>query len=242
MQSIKFNKVDVKNRNSFCLKDINLNLHSNCIYGVIGKNGAGKTTLFRVMLGLVPYTGTIEVDKKVYTYSSEKTYLEKIGAMLSFPEILNKYTIKEIINEFKVYMKIDECSIEEMFEKLELDISLETRIKELSLGMKKKLHISLSLMKKTELLLWDEPFNGMDYVGISQVKKMAKEYKNKNRILCISSHSLQELYDIVDGIIIMEKGKVIECISMNSIFNQGFSNLTDYMKFKEKGIYFYGRN
>lgn len=218
------------------LKDINLSIKSNKIYGIIGDNGVGKTTLFKTLLGLINYSGTITIDDCVLKYNNSKEYLNKTGFVMPFPDYYNKLLISEVFEEHLFYMNYKlEKDISLLLEELGLQTSLETKIEELSLGMKQKLNIALALSHNPEMLILDEPFNGLDRKGIIMLKSIIKRFKEHDKVVLISSHSFGELDDIIDEVIVLDNGEVIATDSIPILREKGINSLEEYYSLLWKG-------
>lgn len=218
------------------LKDINLSIEANKIYGIIGSNGAGKTTLFKALLGLINYSGTITIDDCVLKYDNSKEYFKKTGLVMPFPDYYNKLSIREVFEEHLFYMNYKlEKEITTVLEEVGLKTSLETIIEELSLGMKQKLNIALALSHNPEILILDEPFNGLDRKGIILLKSIIKRFKEHDKVVLISSHSFSELDDIIDEVIVLDNGEVIATDSIPVLREKAINSLEEYYSLLWKG-------
>ena len=222
-----------KNKNGrFILKDINLSFKSNKIYGIIGNNGAGKTTLFKILLGLVNYSGLITIDNFILNPKNSKEYLRYIGSVMPFPDNYDNFSIHEVFEDHLFYMDcLSNKDIKSMLSNIGLEIPIETKIKELSLGMKQKLNISIALSHNPNILILDEPFNGLDRLGIYALKEIINNFKKEDNLVLISSHSFDELDDIIDEVIVLNSGKVEAADSISMLKKKGINSLEDYYKF-----------
>lgn len=218
------------------LKDINLSIEANKIYGIIGNNGAGKTTLFKALLGLINYSGLITIDDCVLKYNNSREYLKKTGLVMPFPDYYDKLSIREVFEEHLFYMncKLDK-DIDTVLNDVGLRTSVETKIDELSLGMKQKLNIALALSHNPDILILDEPFNGLDRKGIKMLKSIINGFKKQDKVVLISSHSFGELDDIIDEVIVLDNGEVLATDSIQVLRQKAINSLEDYYSLLWKG-------
>lgn len=220
------------------LEDINLNFKSNKIYGLIGDNGAGKTTFFRTILGLTKYSGKFYFDGVDEKDCRTDDFFKHVGVVMPFPENYEKFTVKEIFEEHLFYMGIPEINnISNFISSVGLNTHPDTKISDLSLGMKQKLNIAIALSHSPDLLLLDEPFNGLDRTGIYNLKGVMNDFKENNKIVIISSHSFRELEDIIDEVIVLEGGKIIALEDVSIFHHRGINSLEEFfdmMKGRDK--------
>ena len=225
------------------LNNINLSLDSGEIYGVIGENGAGKTTLFRCVLGLSKAVGEIitlhakdleicEIifNDKVVDESNYNHFLTKIGVVFPFPDILSFYTVEEIFANHLQYYECRSTDIKAYLKKFGLNVSLEDKISRFSLGMKQRLNIALACFHNPEILILDEPFNGLDREGIILLQELLLKLKEEGKIIIISSHSFSELESIADHLIVIHQGEVLTELSIENIRRQGFETLEQFYR------------
>lgn len=218
------------------LEDINLNFKPNKIYGLIGDNGAGKTTFFRTILGLTKYSGKFYIDGIEENNYRDDAFFKRVGVAMPFPKAYEKFTIQEIFEEHCFYMGIPEINrISSFITRLGLNANLNTQISDLSLGMKQKLNIAIALAHRPDLLLLDEPFNGLDRTGIYNLKKVMNDFKQNNKVVIISSHSFRELEDIIDEVIVLERGKIIASEDVNLFPQKGINSLDEFFEMVKGG-------
>ncbi|MCI1580949.1 MAG: ATP-binding cassette domain-containing protein [Clostridium beijerinckii] len=191
------------------------------IYGFIGRNGAGKTTTLKMILGLIPATsGKItvlgkEVNKK------DISYLRNIGSIIEFPSSYENLTAYENLKLHSNYMGLeDKGIIDECLDKVDLLNDKNKKVKNYSLGMKQRLGIARAILHKPKLLILDEPTNGLDPLGIRDLRNFILRLANEdNMTFIISSHILSELELTVTKLGIIEKGILLKEASMNEINN-----------------------
>lgn len=227
MQGLLINNLNKNIKGKDILKNINLNIENGKIYALVGSNGAGKTTVFKCIMGLTAYIGNIDL-KGV----SKDNYLRNIGTLVDFSENQEKFTIKEIFEEHLIYMNMDvkdlDNYINSLLEKVGLSIGMDTKISSLSLGMKQKLNIALAISHKPKVLLLDEPFNGLDRLGVKILKNIMIDFKNDDNLVLVSSHTFKELDDFVDEVIIIEQGSIVDSQNIYNFKNLGIKDIDDY--------------
>ncbi|MGL4913525.1 MAG: ABC transporter ATP-binding protein [Romboutsia sp.] len=214
---IRTKKVCKEYNKKFVLKDVDINIRRGDIYGLIGKNGAGKTTLMRVITNLIAdYSGDVEL------FGESKRNLrnrKRIGVLIETPafyEDMDAYENLEYLRKFKG-IPGNSC-IEEKLNLVDLNNVRGKLIKDYSLGMKQKLGLAMALLGDPELLILDEPTNGLDPVGIVKMRELLKRLNKDNGItILISSHILSELSQLSTTYGIMNKGQLVEEISMDEL-------------------------
>ena len=166
-----------------CLDKVCLSLEEGRIYGMVGENGAGKSTLFRCLTNLENYDGEVEI----YTYVTGREYIE--FCMKASGKVLDKTGLEEINSHFR--------------------LPLDKYATRYSLGMKKRLAIMTLMLQEPDIVILDEPFNGLDIVGTIILKKWFKDLKDKHKTVIFSSHIISSLTDISDEIFYIHAGKLM---------------------------------
>lgn len=201
------------------IKDVNIHVKKGEIYGFLGPNGAGKTTVMKMITNLwKPTEGTIELFGECLTPTSYEV-LKRIGSMIEFPTFYDHLSGKENLQLHCEYMGYYHTgSIENALEMLELTEAENKPVKKYSLGMKQRLGIARAILSRPELLVLDEPTNGLDPAGMKKLrdlfKMLCKEY---GITIMISSHILSEVESIADTIGIIHHGNMMKEISMKEI-------------------------
>ncbi len=129
----------------------------------------------------------------------------------------------------------DNLNIDKLLNYVDLNVSLETKISDLSLGMKQKLNIAIALSHNPDILLLDEPFNGLDRSGISKLKNIIKNFKKADKVVIISSHSFRELDDVIDSVIVLDNGKVISADDISFFSSKNINNIEEYFEMVKRG-------
>ena len=187
--------------------DLSLRLAPGHIYGLLGKNGAGKSSLLRNIAGLLfPLEGKIEVSGRE-PKKREPAFLQDIFFLpeeIYLPSVtMEKYL--EILSPF--YPKFDKDQF--MAYIAEFDIPEGNKLTDMSYGQKKKVLIAFALATKTNVLIMDEPTNGLDIPSKSQFRKVVSNVLSSERIILISTHQIRDLDNLIDSIIILEDSKIL---------------------------------
>lgn len=211
------------------IKNCSMTVPYGKIYGLLGANGAGKTTLMKVLIGLLkPTAGEIQV-LGVDISSENKEYLSKIGSLIETPVFYSNLTVEENLSLHCSYLnKNYKEKISETLDLVGVPGIEKRNIKELSLGMKQRLAIGRSLLCEPELLILDEPINGVDPKGIIEIRNLLfKLNQERNITILISSHIINEIEKIADVVGIMQEGQFIAEISKEEFQHTDF-NLENY--------------
>jgi len=195
--------------------DINIEFHPGKIYGIIGYNGAGKTTLLRCIEGLyLPTKGRIlhdEIDtkneKQFGKYKPNISYLPTDEYLYENLSCLENIELATILRSGK--NKIDNKT-KELIQYFEADEYLNKKVKLCSTGMKKKIQLIVSMIGDMNTIIWDEPNDGLDIVSNIKLKKLINYYKEKNKIVIISSHVAEFMDNFIDYYILLKKGHIID--------------------------------
>ncbi|UQZ35831.1 bacitracin ABC transporter ATP-binding protein [Paenibacillus sp. PK3_47] len=201
------------------VNSVNMNIKQGEIYGFLGPNGAGKTTVMKMITNLVkPTAGEIEFFGEKMTARSYEM-LKRMGSIIEYPVFYDKLSAKENLELHGEYMGYYEPkAIKEALELVKLTGTDHKPVKQFSLGMKQRLGIARAVMTKPELLILDEPINGLDPLGIKELREvfrmLSREY---GMTLLISSHILGEIEQIADTIGVIREGVLVEEVAMDTI-------------------------
>ncbi len=212
MDRVSFNNVTKEFKNKAVLKGVSFNIEAGDIYGLIGENGAGKTTLLKLIVNLLkPTSGNIQVLGKEIKKDSYD-YLRNIGALIDEPVFYKKLTLYE---NFKVHCEYlgfyDEEKLENVLIRVGLHNKKDRKIKELSFGEKQKLAIAYALITEPELLILDEPTNGLDPIAIVELREiLLKLNREFNTTIIISSHDINELETLANKVMFLKNGEIVE--------------------------------
>lgn len=197
------------------LSHVNLCLKRGRIYGLIGKNGAGKTTLMRMIAGLgFPTEGSIELFGKDNRNELEEAG-KRIGSLIEAPGMVVGMSAKENMHLQCLMKGLPNYEVEdELLELVGLKDVGKKKVRNFSLGMKQRLGIAIALIGNPELLMLDEPINGLDPSGVIEIRNLLKNLsENESKTILISSHNLPELYQVATDYIIIHEGEVREVLT-----------------------------
>lgn len=201
------------------LKNADISIRQGSIYGLVGNNGAGKTTFLKILTG---QTHTTSGTFTLLGADEEKGYREvrrRTGAIIENPGFYPKLTAKQNLEYYRRQRGIPgKETVDKMLEFVGLSHAAKKRFENLSLGMKQRLGLALALMGEPELLILDEPINGLDPAGIIEIRNLLlKLNKEKNVTILISSHILTELENIATDYGFLNKGELIEEITAEAL-------------------------
>jgi len=196
--------IEIKNLNKYygskqVLENINLCFEPGRIYGIVGENGAGKTTLFRCLSGLEAYSGTIN--------SSFPSLKDHLGYLETTPVFMSYITGWEYLKLLCTSKKIE---TENFYEQNIFDLPLDQYAETYSTGMKKKLGLMGVLLRKNDILILDEPFNGVDIQSNIIITQIIEDLKKLNKTIIISSHIFTTLSQLSDEIVLLSEGKMVK--------------------------------
>jgi lantibiotic transport system ATP-binding protein len=192
------------------ISNINMVVDKGSIYGFLGPNGSGKTTTLSLLLGLFKQQkGTIEIfGEKLEAARSE--ILKKTGSLIEIPSLYGHLTAKENLEVYRNIYKVSKSRINEVLHLAGLAYTGKKTVKKFSLGMKQRLSIALALLPDPELLILDEPANGLDPEGIRELRELIMKLNTERGItIIISSHILAEIEKMVSQVGIIHKGKMV---------------------------------
>ena len=207
------------------VRDINLHVEKGEIYGFLGPNGAGKTTVMKLITNLwKPTAGTVELFGKTLTPKSYEV-LKRMGSIIEFPTFYEHLTGYENLKLHAEYMGYyQHGSIENALKLLHLADAGETPVSNYSLGMKERLGIARAVLTRPELLILDEPANGLDPAGMKQIRDLLKTLCAEYEItIMISTHILSEIESIADTIGVIHHGRMQKEITMEEIQEMSFA-------------------
>jgi ABC-2 type transport system ATP-binding protein len=192
------------------LFDINLHVEKGSIFGFLGPNGSGKTTTLSLLLGLLNcQQGDIEIFGQ-NLHSARIEILKKIGSLIEAPSLYGHLTARENLEVYRQVYGISKRRVEEVLAIVGLTDTGKKVAKKFSLGMKQRLSIALALLPNPELLILDEPANGLDPAGIIELRELIKKLNKENGMtILISSHLLSEVEKMVSHVGIIFEGKML---------------------------------
>lgn len=190
-------------KGQMAVEHVSLNIEKNSIYGLLGPNGAGKSTTLKMITGILkPTSGTIEYDGNPWTREA----LNQIGALIETPPLYDNLTAYENLKVRTTLLGCSDARIQEVLQTVQLTDTGKKRAGQFSLGMKQRLGIAIALLNHPKLLILDEPTNGLDPLGIEQLRELIRSFPAKGITVILSSHILSEVQQIADHIGIIVGG------------------------------------
>lgn len=192
------------------LQEVCLQVPAGSIYGFLGPNGAGKTTTLRLLLGLLrKQQGGITVFGKNFAQDRIEI-LRRLGSLIEQPSLYLHLTGRENLELFRLNYGCDKKRIDEVLAIVQLTYAMRKRVKAYSLGMKQRLSIAMALLHDPELLVLDEPTNGLDPNGIIETRELIKQLNQQHgKTILVSSHMLAEVEKMATHVGIIHKGKLL---------------------------------
>ncbi len=190
------------------IDDLSFNVPENSIFGFLGANGSGKTTAIRLLLNLYkPTTGSVLIKNKRMS-SNAKTLYKNIGTLIEAPTFYSHLSAKENLKLLANFYEVDNSRIEIVLDLVGLLHAKDKKAKTYSLGMKQRLGIASSILHDPEILILDEPLNGLDPKGIAEIRKLFIKFQQEDKkTILISSHQLNEIENTCSDVCIIDKGK-----------------------------------
>lgn len=188
------------------LKNINISFEKGKIHGLIGRNGSGKTMLMKCICGFVrPTNGTVYVSEK--QIGKDCDFPENVGIIIETPGFIPYYSgYKNLKLLADLNKNIDSKKIKEIMNQLGLDPNLKRHVKKYSLGMRQRLGLAQAIMENPDLLILDEPMNGLDKDGVADMRNYLLELKEQGKTILIASHSPEDIEILCNTVCEMDKG------------------------------------
>lgn len=205
---ISVNHVTKKFKEATVLRDVNVEFNKGEIHGLLGRNGSGKTMLMKCICGLVPITsGTIIINQK--QIGKDIQIPDNIGAIIETPGFLPSYSgYHNLLFLSKIKGIISRDQIKQSIRKVGLNPEDKKPVGKYSLGMRQRLGLAQAIMENPELLILDEPMNGLDKEGVSDMRTLLLELKRQGKTIILASHSAEDIDVLCDGVSEMEHGKL----------------------------------
>lgn len=228
MEILKCNNLKKQIKNKIIVENISFSINKGDIVGFIGPNGAGKTTIIKLILGLMKLS-----EGKVFIngFDIEKNFIkaiEKVGSIVENPDLymyLSGYdNLKIIANNYK---NISKDRIHEVIKIVGLENRIKDKVSTYSLGMRQRLGIAEAIINEPELLILDEPTNGLDVEGIIEIRNLIKKLSQQGMAIFISSHNLTEIDNLCNRIIAIKNGKIIADDTIENFTT--ISNISSYI-------------
>ncbi|MBS1626681.1 MAG: ATP-binding cassette domain-containing protein [Bacteroidetes bacterium] len=196
------------------LNNVSFNVPQGCVYGILGPNGSGKTTTLGIILDILKAnTGNF-----LWFENNPQNYKTKIGSLLETP---NFYHYLSAVNNLKITQAIsgrgNENDIDEVLETVNLSQRKNSKFSTYSLGMKQRLAIAAALLGNPDVLVLDEPTNGLDPVGIAEIRELIKKLAQQGKTIIMASHLLDEVEKVCTHVAILKKGNLLVNGNVNEV-------------------------
>ncbi len=190
------------------LDRVNISFQAGKIYGIIGRNGSGKTVLFKTMIGyLKPTGGRVVVGEK--EIGKDIDFADNMGIIIENPGFLSRYTgYKNLEYLASIRKIIGKEQIRESMERVGLDPDSKKKVGKYSLGMKQRLGIAQAIMENPDILILDEPMNGLDNQGVEDVRNILLKLKEEGKTIILASHNKEDIEILCDQVYEMDHGKL----------------------------------
>lgn len=215
---LKINQLDKFFGKKQVLHQISFEIKRGHIVGLIGANGAGKTTIMKAILGITAFDGDIQLDDQKITVDNHSA-LEHVGALIEYPGLYPYLTGREQLLLFANGPQRHE-RVNQTIEELHLAAYADVKTKKYSLGMLQKLGIALAFVNRPELVILDEPMNGLDPKATMALRQLIIRKRDEGTTFLISSHILSELQKVADDVIIIDQGRLIIDATMSELLKK----------------------
>ncbi len=205
---IKVEKVTKKFGSDIALNNVSIEFERGKIYGIVGRNGSGKTVLFKTIIGfLKPTGGRIIVDGK--EIGKDTDFADNTGIIIETPGFLSAYSgYKNLEYLASIKNIIGEKEIKKSMERVGLDPNSKKKVGKYSLGMRQRLGIAQAIMENPDILILDEPMNGLDNQGVEDVREILLNLKEEGKSIILASHNKEDIKVLCDEVYEMDHGKL----------------------------------
>lgn len=209
MSIIEVKDVTLKIKKDIILKSININFEKGKIHGLIGRNGSGKTMLMKCIFGFIhPTSGCIIVNNKII--GKDCDFPSDIGIIIETPGFIPYYGgYKNLRILANLNKKASDDEVKKTLKKVGLDPSLKRHVKKYSLGMRQRLGLAQAIIENPEILILDEPMNGLDKEGVEDVRKILCNLRGLGKTILLASHSAEDIDILCDTVCEMDKGNLL---------------------------------
>lgn len=205
MNTVEVRNISKKLGDNNIFENVSFNLEKGKIYGLVGANGSGKSTLLKIIMSLYKTKGRVLING----FDVRKNFseaLSKVSGIVDNVSLYDFLTAKENLRYFAYLYDVDYSKVKEILELLKFDINDKRIVKHFSLGMKQKLGLGVSLLKDSDVLILDEPTNGLDPKGIMELRQLLKSMKDKTII--VSSHMISEIEKLTTDILFINNKSI----------------------------------
>lgn len=206
MQLLEFKNISKKYGSFEALKNISFSIPENSIFGILGANGSGKSTFMKILPGLIQnWTGQIFYENKILKLNS-KLLKNNFGYLIESPTFYEYLTAKQNLELFSRISLVSNDRINTVLELVNLIERKNDKVSNYSYGMKQRLGIAQALLHDPDIIVLDEPNNGLDPNGINDMTKLIKELKSQGKTICLSTHNLKDVEEICTDFTIFKNG------------------------------------
>ena len=207
---IKVDNVIKKFGSEIALNNVSIEFERGKIYGIVGRNGSGKTVLFKTIIGfLKPTGGRIIVGGK--EIGKDTDFADHIGIIIETPGFLSAYSgYKNLEYLASIKNRIGKNEIKKSMERVGLDPNSKKKVGKYSLGMRQRLGIAQAIMENPDILILDEPMNGLDNQGVKEVREILLNLKEEGKSIILASHNKEDIEALCDKVYEMDHGKLTE--------------------------------
>jgi ABC-2 type transport system ATP-binding protein len=206
------------------LSNLNLKIEGSKCVGFLGPNGAGKTTTLKLFTDMIRASEGKALINGVSVHENKKKALASVGSLIESPEIYPALTPREALSMVAEIRGIPRSErkkkIEDVVAEVKMEEWLDKKVGKFSKGMKQRINISAALLSDPEILMLDEPSTGLDPRGMSEVREIVKTLKQKNRLIFMSSHLLNEVSDICDEVAMIDHGKLLVYDKLSNVVSR----------------------
>lgn len=213
---IQLNNLTKKYKDKVAVNHLNITFTPGVVTGFLGPNGSGKSTTMKMIISLIhPTSGDVLIDGNYY--KSYKNPTKKIGALIDPATIDSDLTARQHLDFFSVATNINHQRTYEILKMTGLENVKDNKIKNYSLGMKQRLGIATALITDPDVVILDEPFNGLDVDGIHWIRRLLKKLSSEGKTIIVSSHLMSEIQAVADRVIIIAQGKLLANMSIDEL-------------------------
>ena len=207
---IKVDNVIKKFGSEIALNNVSIEFERGKIYGIVGRNGSGKTVLFKTIIGfLKPTSGRVFVGGK--EIGKDTDFADNIGIIIETPGFLSAYSgYKNLEYLASIKNRIGKNEIKKSMERVGLDPNSKKKVGKYSLGMRQRLGIAQAIMENPDILILDEPMNGLDNQGVKEVREILLNLKEEGKSIILASHNKEDIEALCDKVYEMDHGKLTE--------------------------------
>lgn len=201
-QGIELRKLSVTLGRSTILHDVNLTAAAGRVHALLGRNGAGKSTTFKALLGLVPYSGSVEILGSAF----RPEILHHVGSSVNGPAIYGHLSARNNVRVHTRVFGLDDSEADRVLEMVGLRDTGRKKARFFSTGMRARLALAIALVGSPEVLILDEPQNGLDPQGVTSLRGMLRDFVAEGKTVLVSSHQLSEISRVADDITVIDRG------------------------------------